>query len=144
MPSSHDDPASYGVTEDADPAMLVGALGDERTGLDQERDPQQPNDGRDATTGEGGPAVLQRARRSNTDSGNLPAPEIAQDADPAMLVGALGDERTGLEVEPDAAAEQDDVANRVEEPRRPQDERGRVPAREAGAGRASTSDGGGA
>jgi hypothetical protein len=29
-----------------------------------------------------------------------------------MLVGALGDERTGLEVEPDAAAEQDDGAGR--------------------------------
>ncbi len=40
---------------------------------------------------------------------------VTGDVDPAMLVGALGDERTGLEVEPDAAAEQDDVANRVEE-----------------------------
>lgn len=116
MPSEYDDPASYGVTEDTDPAMLVGALGDERTGLDQERDAQQPDDGADATTGEGSPAALQRVRRRRPDAVNLPAPEVAQDADPAMLVGALGDERTGLEVEPDAPAEQDDVANRVAEP----------------------------
>lgn len=116
MPSDHGDPASYGVTKDADPAMLVGALADERTGLDQERDAQQPDEGADATTGEGGPAALQRARRRGSGSGALPAPEVAQDADPAMLVGALGDERTGLEVEPDAAVEQDDLANRVVAP----------------------------
>lgn len=36
MPSERDDPSRYGVTEDADRAMLVGALGDERTGLDEE------------------------------------------------------------------------------------------------------------
>jgi hypothetical protein len=95
--------------------MLVGALGDERIGLDQERDAQQPDDGTDGTTDQSGPAALQRARRSGSDSGNLPAPEVAQDADPAMLVGGLGDERTGLEVEPDAAAEQDEIVNRVEE-----------------------------
>jgi len=129
MPSEHHDPASYGVTQDADPAMLVGALGDERTGLDQERDAQQPDDGTDATTGESGPAVLQRARRSGSESSNLPAPEVAQAPDPAMLVGALGDERMGLEAEPDAAADQDQVADRVEEPRRPQDEHRRGQAR---------------
>jgi hypothetical protein len=116
MPSEHD-PASYGVTGDADPAMLVGALGDERIGLEQDHDAQQlPDDGTDAITGQSSPAALQRARRSASDSGYLAAPEVGQDVDPAMLVGALGEERTGLEVEPDAAAEHDDVANRAEEP----------------------------
>jgi hypothetical protein len=41
---------------------------------------------------------------------------MAEDPDPAMLVGALGDERTGLEVDRDSATDQDDTANQVEEP----------------------------
>jgi hypothetical protein len=125
MPSQHDDPARSGVAEDPDPAMLVGALGDERTGLDQEPYGQQPDEGVEGAADAGGPAALQRARRSGRDSGNLLGPEVMQDADPAMLVGALGDERTGLEVERDSATDQDDVANQVEEPHRPGNEPGR-------------------
>jgi hypothetical protein len=115
MPFEHDDPAKYDVAEEADPAMLVGALGDERTGLDQERDAQQLDGGAEVAVGEGGPAALQRARQSGRNSGNLLGPEVVEDADPAMLVGALGDERTGLEVDRDAATDQDDVANQGEE-----------------------------
>lgn len=57
MPSEHDDPARSDVAEDPDPAMLVGALGDERTGLDQERDAQQPDEGAEVAADEGGPAA---------------------------------------------------------------------------------------
>jgi hypothetical protein len=44
MGPERDDAARYGVTEDTDPAMLVGALGDERDGLDLERDAQQADE----------------------------------------------------------------------------------------------------
>jgi hypothetical protein len=52
MPSERDDAARYGVTEDTDPAMLVGALADERDGLDVERD-SQPTDEHDRRSPEG-------------------------------------------------------------------------------------------
>jgi hypothetical protein len=116
MPSQHDDPARSGMAEDPDPAMLVGALGDERTGLDQEPDAQRPDEGAEVAADEGGPVALRRARWSGGESGNLLGPEVVEDADPAMLVSALGDERTGLEVDRDSATDQDDVANQVEEP----------------------------
>jgi hypothetical protein len=44
MQPDRDDAAKYGVTEDTDPAMLVGALGDERDGLDVERDTRQADE----------------------------------------------------------------------------------------------------
>jgi hypothetical protein len=43
MPSERIDPSRYGVTEDSDPAMLVGGLDDERRGLDEEPDAMSNN-----------------------------------------------------------------------------------------------------
>jgi hypothetical protein len=114
MPVERDDPSRYGVTEDTDPAILIGALDDERIGLGQERDARQADDREDAVAGEGGgptappPAELRRTRQGGPGFGDLPVPEVMQDADPAMLVGALDDERMGLNEERDA--EPDDAA----------------------------------
>jgi hypothetical protein len=111
MSSEHNDPSRYDGTEDADPAMLVGALGDERVGLRQERDAQPADDEEDAVAGEGSPttpppAELNRTSQREPGSGKIAVliavPEDTQDADPAILVGALGDERTGLDEERDA------------------------------------------
>jgi hypothetical protein len=106
MQPERDDLSTPGMTEEADPAMLVGALGDERTGLDQHAD-----DAADAA-GEAGPAAAPAALRSHRSSrgepgsggspGDLAASSGVPDADPAMLVGALGDERVGLDAQRDA------------------------------------------
>ncbi|HZD70362.1 MAG TPA: hypothetical protein VFA45_16125 [Actinomycetes bacterium] len=104
------------MTDDADLSMLVGALDDERTGLDEERDAQQADDLEDAAAGGSDltappPAALHRRRQDEPSSGDILAPEVMKDADPAMLVGALDDERTGLDEERDpATAERDDLA----------------------------------
>jgi hypothetical protein len=85
--------------------MLVGALGDEHTGLSQQGDAQQADD-REEGLAEGGatvppPAGLQRTKQGGPGSGDIPLPEIPSDADPAKLVGALGEERLGLDDEGD-------------------------------------------
>ncbi len=100
MGPERDDAARYGVTQDADPAMLVGALGDERDGLDLERDAQQADDELDPAGEQGRPTW--RGPTRGKPLGDFAAPPVAEDADPAMLVGALGDERDGLDLERDA------------------------------------------
>lgn len=108
MRRERDDFSKYSMTDDADPAMLVGALGDEDVGLDLERNTQQADDAAE----EGGLseplAILQARFRSRRQPGGGESPDAfatpsgIQDADPAILVGALGDERVGLEMQLDA------------------------------------------
>lgn len=108
MRRERDDFSKYSMTDDADPAMLVGALSDEDVGLDLERNTQQADDAAE----EGGLseplAILQARFRSRRQPGGGESPDAfatpsgIQDADPAILVGALGDERVGLEMQLDA------------------------------------------
>jgi hypothetical protein len=109
MQPERDDSSNDRLAEDADPAILVGALGDERVGLDLERDTQQADDAAEEGALSAPPATLRAHLSSRREPGcgqspdTFAVPSGIQDADPAILVGALGDERVGLDTQRDAA-----------------------------------------
>lgn len=109
MQPERDDSFDYSVTEDDDLAILVGAFGDERVGLDLERNTQQAADAAEQGDLSAPPASLQAHLSSRREPGRSESPGTfaassgSQDADPAILVGALGDERVGLDMRRDAA-----------------------------------------